>query len=463
MARHIIQRLYVDATCDATREPFRFRDEVSELCKNRLIQATERLFDAMIPTDKFVRISKLTVDVGDIPFENWEQVLIDRVIGGLRNKLTSIPPSMNDQDDFETADESVTTISHERNVSSCVLHFLKTGVLPWYSPITSQYLLNRNMKELMTGESFMKELVELLRLNDDSVRRLVAQFDTEVADMIIHNLETNAGLVRAANLFSERLTRPLKWGLTKQKRIILESLIYWCLGKRTDQSSSQDVGPIVRNIISQCSDDEIRDMIRRASDDYGFEFDAVTITGFKRQEDHKRLESVKVADGDLFYVTNAGLALLHPFLPLLFSHVGYTHNDEWLSEEIRERALMLTQFLISGDDLCPEFDLMLNKVLLGYPFSKTVKAEMVLSDFEKGEAADLLTSVIGHWAALRNTSLDGLRATFLKRDGKLSCDNTRWLLQVEQKTVDILLGKLPWSFSIVKTPWMDQMLHVEWA
>jgi len=76
----------------------------------------------------------------------------------------------------------------------------------------------------------------------------------------------------------------------------------------------------------------------------------------------------------------------------------------------------------------------------------------------------LLQAVIGHWDALRNTTPDGLRGTFLTRPGKLSQrPDGDYLLQVESQSFDILLERLPWGIGVVKLPWMERMLWVEWA
>jgi hypothetical protein len=63
---------------------------------------------------------------------------------------------------------------------------------------------------------------------------------------------------------------------------------------------------------------------------------------------------------------------------------------------------------------------------------------------------------------LRNTSPDGLRGTFLLRPGKVSLRNDDWLLQVEARTCDILLEQLPWGIGMIKLPWMEKMVWVEW-
>ena len=49
------------------------------------------------------------------------------------------------------------------------------------------------------------------------------------------------------------------------------------------------------------------------------------------------------------------------------------------------------------------------------------------------------------------------------RPGMLAVDaDGDWLLRVEARTVDILLDQLPWGVSLVKLPWMDRLLRVEW-
>jgi len=74
-----------------------------------------------------------------------------------------------------------------------------------------------------------------------------------------------------------------------------------------------------------------------------------------------------------------------------------------------------------------------------------------------------LIAVINHWEVLKNTSADGLREAFLQRRGKLSRVDGGWLMQVEQRAIDVLLNKLPWGISIIKLPWMNEMLFVEWT
>jgi len=159
------------------------------------------------------------------------------------------------------------------------------------------------------------------------------------------------------------------------------------------------------------------------------------------------------------YINCAGIVLLHPFLSRFFETLGISADEQLLQPD---RALCLLHFLATGQLIAPEYELMLPKILCNVPLERPVES-VTLTATEQEEAAALLQAVINHWEALRNTSADGLRGTFLHRPGKISLRDNDWLLQVESTTCDILLEQLPWGFSIIRLPWMDRKLWVEWV
>jgi hypothetical protein len=63
---------------------------------------------------------------------------------------------------------------------------------------------------------------------------------------------------------------------------------------------------------------------------------------------------------------------------------------------------------------------------------------------------------------LGETSIDGLRHTFLQRRGVLRDAGHAWNLQVEPAAFDVLLASLPWTFGIVRLPWMTRPIFIEW-
>jgi hypothetical protein len=160
------------------------------------------------------------------------------------------------------------------------------------------------------------------------------------------------------------------------------------------------------------------------------------------------------------YVECAGLVLLHPFLPRFFEALGIAADGKILQPE---RALCLLHYLATGQDIAPEYALILPKLLCNVPLETPAEVDVGLTAAEMEESTALLEAVIGHWDALRSTSPDGLRGTFLVRPGKLSERNDGdHLLQVETQSFDILLDRLPWGIGVIKLPWMEKMLWVEW-
>lgn len=162
------------------------------------------------------------------------------------------------------------------------------------------------------------------------------------------------------------------------------------------------------------------------------------------------------------FVENAGLVLLHPFLTGLFSNLQMTENGKFKSESNQSLAARVLQFLVFGENELSENFYPLNKILCGMGISQILEEEREINGDFKNECEELLRAVIGHWSVLKNTSIDGLRETFLQRNGKISRVEKGWKLQVERKTVDVLLDKLPWGLGIIKLPWMNEMMYVEW-
>ena len=169
------------------------------------------------------------------------------------------------------------------------------------------------------------------------------------------------------------------------------------------------------------------------------------------------------ADGMKFIVENAGLVLIAPYFPTLFRFLGYLEGNKFKNTDYQTRAVYIIQYIFNRTHNCPEYLLQLNKVLCGFAPQHVVPwNKRRLNKKEKDEADDVIASAIDYWKSLGNTSLDGFRAAFLKRKGLLTEYEGHWGLQVEKKTYDVLLSELPWSISLIKLPWMDKPIEVEW-
>ncbi|MGD8777783.1 MAG: contractile injection system tape measure protein [Ignavibacteria bacterium] len=162
------------------------------------------------------------------------------------------------------------------------------------------------------------------------------------------------------------------------------------------------------------------------------------------------------------YIENAGLVLVAPFLPRFFESLKLVENSEFKDDNLKERGVNILQYLVNEREFNPEFMLQLNKLLCGMRIDEVITSDMRVTENEKEECNQLLESIIKNWQALKNTSVQGLRNSFLERKGVLKKSGSGWTLNIEKKAFDILLDTLPWSIAIIKLKWMQQTLFVEW-
>lgn len=165
---------------------------------------------------------------------------------------------------------------------------------------------------------------------------------------------------------------------------------------------------------------------------------------------------------DAIALNNAGLVLFWPFLPRFFSNLGLIAEKKFISETAQYKAAALLQYIAAGEEEgIFEGLLSLNKILCGINLDEAVVLEP-LTDEEKEMAEGLMQAVIAQGPHWKNLSIGGLRTSYLQREGLLRNRDGHWFLQVKKETHDITLTKLPWSFSSVKLPWMNQLMMIEW-
>lgn len=158
--------------------------------------------------------------------------------------------------------------------------------------------------------------------------------------------------------------------------------------------------------------------------------------------------------------SNCGLVLLHPFLPALFKACGFLEKDRLRKIDC---AAALLHWLATGHEEVFEFELGFVKLVLGLaPDAPLPVDEGLVGAREREEGEALLRAAIAHWKALGNTTLDGLRVSFLQRRGALRDEEGGWRLQLEPESFDVLLGRLPWAIATVKLPWMTRPLYTDW-
>ncbi len=162
-------------------------------------------------------------------------------------------------------------------------------------------------------------------------------------------------------------------------------------------------------------------------------------------------------------IKNAGLVIVWPYLARYFEILGMLKDKKFKSKKASYRAVQLLQFLATGLETAPEHELLLNKVLCGVKIATPIPFEIDLTDEERDVSDQMLKGLLQNWPRVQTSSVEALREGFLLRDARLLELEESWQLKVEGKTLDILMDGMPWSFGIIKLPWMDKRLIVEWT
>ncbi|MCX6250195.1 MAG: contractile injection system tape measure protein [Bacteroidetes bacterium] len=521
MGEHIIHKQKVQIKLSRAVDSFAIQNRVSRVLRDELPQILETLFDKISPNGKSLRIDKLILDLGIISEQNLEKEFKEKVLEQLSKVLVHAEEIAMAMESPEIS--GVSEVSKEQSLVEALIYYLENGYPPWYSTVKDFRVWENSMLQSFTGEEWKKLILALKRkitISDTPVRRLTLQFSEtflqtcwlRIHETLLRNWNTisddlmyilqdvKAGMeimtpgsqsrfylsaITAALLanndeeliFEFMVSILLKWDLF---RVQNEGLIPPTPEKITPLPSSLRKKLLLRIQIieGKISSEEILNVLKRLhqSIDGSSSIRVDQKKHVDRKEDKKDERNGSLPEEDKkvekkqplpeengIFCENSGIVILHPFLQLFYTELGFFDGHFFKDEWSQHRAIFLLHYLATGETSAIETRLLLPKLLCATDFDEPLPFESDLTESEKESCETLLRSVLSHWEPLRTTSIGGLQQTFLQREGKLVKTETGWKLHVEQKTVDILLDKLPWGFSTIRLPWMEQILNVDWC
>jgi len=144
---------------------------------------------------------------------------------------------------------------------------------------------------------------------------------------------------------------------------------------------------------------------------------------------------------------------------MLLKELGWVKEKRFIEDAACQRAIWLLQYIASGRNEVAEEELLLNKLLCGWPLADPVDPACFPGQ-ESLQAADImLEKWIKDWKKDRTFSLSWFRGSFLQREGVLiRRHDENWQLNVENKTEDIIIDKP----SVIRYSWMPELLFVQW-
>lgn len=187
-----------------------------------------------------------------------------------------------------------------------------------------------------------------------------------------------------------------------------------------------------------------------------------------RQQGDTKEEEMQPAES-MQLVSNAGLVLAAPYLPLLWQRLGWLEAQRFSRVQYAWQACALLHYMATGEttelitaDYWQQWRL--GMLLNGLQPPCQIDVNITLSSAQRELADSLLAGILAQWSKLGNSSTDTLRECFLQRAGSLIQlgNGSGWQLQLDSGPYDMLLDGLPWSFSLVCYPWMQGELYVHW-
>jgi len=517
---HRIFRQKWQVSTSSEKQAFAIRKELLQEWDGRLLPIFDKAFSENVSNDEIVHIPKIEINLK----VSYSKELWDEIAEGLYQRLSELLRSENTNavEGSGNKSESV-AIPLKQHRFEMLLYYLEKGDLPGYYVFQRDEMIavlpesiQENRQQLMeyirrnkVSQPFLFRLIQFLQVEEivrlsEELSRVLLQVAKEELNLLLQgllipelshfNLHTSkmlvAAFLHAANCYDNPTTVP-DWKETAAKLLSIEGLFYFerffsYLHKKSRLSPSSVhwrnhfSGPseyLVKNrqnIVSQLPGKEIvagfwagneRDAILNWENNT--EPNSFFAKSMASQTSSTKLLSSNPAlkqPGELgISVQYAGLVFLHPFFSSLFTISGIiTEGDKQIPVRNLSKAAALLHFVATGREELFEFELGFIKLLLGMdPSDSLAVSKGLLTQNQMEEVESMLQAVVSLWSSIGNTSNDGLRTTFIQRNGMLYPFENGWKVILESAAYDMLINTIPWSYSIIKLPWMDKPIYSE--
>ncbi|MDR0802979.1 contractile injection system tape measure protein [Fluviicola sp.] len=336
------------------------------------------------------------------------------------------------------------------------------------------------------GKTNDEETAVDLEIRMEHKKHLLQYFTENEQNMpVIHALSLNAEWVKFLIPVLDLLKKMTgfisrKWGTTISEQAIIQLIFsfskkarhrsqkellveLWIL-IRKQLSSRQQVAFFKEFILVNEQEAlllELQHELKKDTDHYPEAADSGKLLAGKEEEEIPEEEMEKARSGSRF-INNAGLVLISPFLPRLFSMLELTENGTFKNRDAQIKAIFLMQYAVFGNGEFPEHQMQLNKLLTNFKTGIPIPRRSNLTDEERETVDGMLQGVLQNWGRLANTTNTGLQEGFLCREGSLEEQEESHLLTVETKAFDMLLDYVPWNFRTIRFSWMKKAIQVKW-
>jgi Contractile injection system tape measure protein len=472
--QHVIKKQVIELLIDKNLDSFNIQQQVSNHYLQQILPLLQEKFDDITTEDEILILDKLEIDIGIVSAAEISNIKIDNsFIKKIVEQTTELIKKEKIVGYYNTAN------TMPANSYRQWFYYMKKGYLPWnliktnekwQTEVLQQLATDFNCvealrKEILANKSFAKRIVQehttiflsqLVSVITSKKQDLLQEVVNEMCLVVLNPNAADTLKKRTENILWQNILFTTARGEVKTTLDISKEVLKSYIANnqyKTDVESIKNIDDLklLKPIVQQLQQENLI-LQQNAKDKNSLAVEEISLDKNKNVQ----------IDEEGIFTALAGLVLLHPFLSSLFARLNLLQNKQFINEQAQENAVFILYYLATGNLIADEHVLVIPKILCGFAVENTVTKNIVLSETETKEADELLKAVIAQWDILKNTSPEGLRESFLHRNGKVFTKNNDIIIQVEKSSIDMLLDHLPWGLNIIKLPWVKQIIRVEW-
>lgn len=451
---YIIEKVVVEVQTTNMEAANYVKNNISSFIQENVFPQLEVLLDDYNSSDKTMCIDSLLLNIVHTLGFNLDDIgaeIIHQFSLELNKKVEL--SRMEEGNEFTT--NGVDVLSIQQKQKEMFLFFLENGYLPWSGKKEDIVMLVQfdSWLKALDDTVFTSTLFTLLNQNKIAFDRFLVQFTPEVIFSFLFSASSDKSFPATTKQLADSIKRVIS-NRNKERIIEFHDKLIGFLQK--NNLFLVDVKRELLEVTAEAFEKGLEtSYLKKGTSGV---IDSLSEKDSKQFEDEPFFETRK----NEIAIRNAGLILLHPFLKRFFEKLGILDEKGGIKKSDLQVAVQSLHYMATGTEEFFEANLVFEKFLCGVSLKMPIERDSLLTDMIKDESQLLLTEVVKHWPALKNTSPEGLRQLFIQRNGKLVQEKSNYKLIIERKAQDILLDQLNWNISIIKLPWRKELITVDW-
>lgn len=477
---HIIQKVFVEIAVNNKEKAMSIKEDINSFLSVDVFPQIEKYINALEYKleGHTLQIPRLELNL-NVKSSSLNNELKDKIAQLFEEELSEMIKPIEILNQEVENDSKANWISNQEKMVRTFIYFLEKGHMPWWNSEKkeSSFLEPEIFDAMIQAGNFEKSIISVLPKHEVQNRMINQLSNEQIAQIclkILKNKELKISLEPNIISYISKLNH--------KNRLIIWRLVLNVISEYLTSSKSN----LQEYIVQQISKIDVVNSLQIKTNRQNLKtvikifpfieeieiLESIKKDVFKNQEkaeilvetiDHEpetTFDDLGLKE-DGHYIQNAGLIILHPFLKTFFEHCDLIHpKTQQLTDP--ELCAHLLHYIATGKTNAPEYDMIFEKFLCNIPMNQSINRHIKLSRKHKKQVKNLIESVQQNWKPMKKSSGALLQNEFFQRSGKLVITDHDYTLTVERKTQDILLDKLAWGISLVKLPWKENFMFINW-